>query len=208
MLLFFAPGFTDAQDEPQQAAAGKFDFKAQITWYTQRTYTDPWRHGYLIGEVTLNDFMFGESKRWGTGLSGWAKSLAPVYGQRVISNTTEFAFGTLIGDDARYRRLEKGGLVTRSLHATVGAFTARARTGYTRPAYSRIIAITAGTLIANRWRSDPKTGGDLTRALVFGVTDKVQDDLLREFSPELKQFGHGIWRKVPYTFRRHIDMGR
>jgi hypothetical protein len=30
---------------------------AQISWYSERTYTDPWRHGYLIGEVTLNDFM-------------------------------------------------------------------------------------------------------------------------------------------------------
>ena len=54
----------------------------------------------------------------------------------------------------------------------------------------------------------PKTSGDLTRALVFGVTDKIQDYLLREFTPELKQSGHGIWRKVPYTFPRHFDMGR
>jgi hypothetical protein len=30
---------------------------AQVTWCTEGTYTDPWRHGYLIGEVTLNDFM-------------------------------------------------------------------------------------------------------------------------------------------------------
>jgi hypothetical protein len=94
------------------------------------------------------------------------------------------------------------------LHATVGAFAARTKTGHIRPAYSHIIAITAGTVIANRWRSDPKTSGDLTRALVFGVTDKIQDDLLREFAPEFKQSGHGIWRKVPYTFPRRFDMGR
>jgi hypothetical protein len=42
----------------------------------------------------------------------------------------------------------------------------------------------------------------LTRALVFGITDKIQEDLLQEFSPDLKRFGHGIWRKVRYTLRR------
>lgn len=30
---------------------------AQVKCYTERTYTDPFRHGYLIGEVTLNDYM-------------------------------------------------------------------------------------------------------------------------------------------------------
>jgi hypothetical protein len=48
----------------------------------------------------------------------------------------------------------------------------------------------------------------LTRALVFGVTGRIQDDLLREFAPELKQFGHGIWWKVSYTLSRHFKMGR
>ena len=33
--------------------------KAQIKWYTQRTRTDPWQHGYLIGIVGLADFIFG-----------------------------------------------------------------------------------------------------------------------------------------------------
>jgi hypothetical protein len=86
------------------------------------------------------------------------------------------------------------------LHATIDAFTARARSGNTRPAYSRIIAITTGTLISNQWRSDPKTGYNLTRALVFGVTDKIQDDLVQEFSPDLKRFGHKIWRKIRHNY--------
>src|SRR6266481_658847 len=171
MLLFFAASFTYSQDAPQPTATEKFDFKAQFTWYTQRTYTDPWRHVRLIGEVTVDDFIFGGLKRWGSGLSGWGKSLAPAYGRRVIDNTIELLLGTLVGDDARYRSSAERGVVRRSLHATVRAFTARARSGNTRPAYSRIVAITTGTLIANQWRSNPKTGGTLTRALVFGVTD-------------------------------------
>jgi len=39
--------------------------KARITWYIQRTCTDPWQHGYLTGEVTLADFIFGGSKEMG-----------------------------------------------------------------------------------------------------------------------------------------------
>lgn len=49
--------------------------------------------------------------------------------------------------------------------------------------------------MANQWLPHPKTGADLTRTLVFGVTDKIQDDLLAEFTPDLKQFGRKIWRK-------------
>ena len=197
VLLLCAGGFAYPQD--QQATpkvVDEFNFKARFALYIKRTYANPWSHINLIGGVTADDFVFGGVKRWGSGLSGWGKSLAPVYGQRVIDNTTEFLLGAVVGDDARYRPSEKRGLVKRSLHATIDAFTARARSGNTRPAYSRIIAITTGTLISNQWRSDPKTGYNLTRALVFGVTDKIQDDLMREFSPDLKRFGHKVWRKI------------
>jgi len=196
ILLFFAGGFACPQDSPGPAAAEKYDFKAQFRWYAKRTYTDPWRHIELIGAVTVDDYLFGGLKRWGTGLSGWGKSLAPVYGQRVVANTTEFLLGALVGDDARYWRSGKKGLTSKLWYATTHAFTARARSGHTRPAYSRVIAVTAGTLIANQWREDPKTGGDLTRALIFGVTDKIQDDLLNEFGPDLRRFGRKIWRKI------------
>lgn len=206
ILSFVVAGFTYAQEGPQPVATETFDFKAQMTLYTQRTYTDSWQHVRLIGEVTVDDFIFGGLKGWGSGVSGWGKSLAPVYGQRVIDNTTELLLRTLVGDDARYRPSEKQETVGRSLHAIVGAFTARARSGNTRPAYSRIIAITAAALIANQWRSKPQTGANLTRALVFGVTDKIQGDLLQEFSPELKRFGHSTWRKVLYRLHR-ADLG-
>jgi hypothetical protein len=50
--------------------------------------------------------------------------------------------------------------------------------------------------VENQWLPHPQTGGNLSRVLIFGITDKVQDDLLTEFSPDLKQFGHTIWRKI------------
>jgi hypothetical protein len=196
-LFLLTGGLAYPQDQqPAAKAAEKFDFKARFAWYAKRTYTNLWGHANLIGEVTVDDFAFGDVKRWGTGLSGWGKSLAPVYGQRVVDNTTEFLLGALVGDDARYRPSEKRGIVRRGLHATVDAFTARAKSGNTRPAYSRIIAVTTGILIANQWRSKPETGYTLSRALAFGVTDKIQGDLLQEFTPDLKHMGNKIWRKI------------
>lgn len=201
-LLILAECFAYPQDQPTpqpapaKKAVKKFDFKARFTWYAKRTYTDPWPHANLIGGVAIDDFVFGDEKRWGNGLSGFGKALAPAYGQRVINNTTEFFLGALIGDDARYQSSEKRGLVKRSMHATIGAFTARTESGKTHPAYSRIIAISTGTLISNQWRSDPMTDYDLTGALIFGVTDKIQDDFAQEFSPDLKRLGHKVWRKI------------
>jgi len=198
MLLFLLAGGIAYPQDQQTATkpAEKFTFKARFAWYAKRTYTDLLGHADLIGEVTVSDFAFGDVKRWGSGLSGWGRSLAPVYGERVVGNTTEFLVGALIGDDARYQLSKDRGIVRRGLHATIGAFTARAKSGNTRPAYSRIIAVTTSILIANQWQSRPQTGYTLSGALIFGVTDKIQGDLLREFSPDLKRYGHKIWQKI------------
>ena len=103
--------------------------------------------------------------------------------------------GAVIGDDARYRLSTSSGLVKRGLHAVASTFTARAGSGHTRPAYSRIIAVTTALLIANRWQSHPLVGYNLADALVFNVTDKAQDNLLQEFSPDLKRFGRKLWHR-------------
>jgi hypothetical protein len=193
--------YPQAQDQqPSAKATKKFDVKARSAWYVERTYTNPWPNINLIGGVAVDDFVFGGEKRWGNGLSGFGKALAPAYGQRVINNTTEFFLGTLIGDDARYQPSEKRGLIKRSMHATVGAFTARTESGRSHPAYSRIVAISTGTLISNQWRSNPMTGYSLTGALVFGVTDQIQNDLAQEFSPDLKRFGRKVWRKIRHRY--------
>lgn len=196
MLLFFAGSFAYPQGRPSPVTAEKFTFQKRLQWYAKITYTDPWRLVWLVGEVTADDFLFDGIEKWGSGLSGWGKSLAAVYGQRVVTNTTELFVGQLIGDDARYRPSGKKGVTRRVWYATTHAFTAQARNGNTRPAYSRCIAVTTGALVANQWRPHPKTGADLTRTLIFGITDKIQDDLLAEFSPDLKRFGRKIWRKI------------
>jgi hypothetical protein len=135
-------------------------------------------------------------RKWGAGLSGFGESLAPVYGRRVINNTIEFVAGAVIGDDARYRPSTSRELVKRGLHAVESTFTARAASGRTRPAYSRVFAVTAALLIANRWQPLPKTGCNLAGALVFNATDMAQDNLLQEFTPDLKRFGSKFWHKI------------
>lgn len=196
VLLIFTGSFAHPQPIPVGQQGKKFDFKARFDWYAKRTYTNPWHHVWLIGGVAVNDYAFGEIDKWGSGLSGFGKSLAPVYGQIVISNTIELFAGEIVGDDARYRPSTSRGLVKRGLHTTVSTFTARAKSGNIRPAYSRIIAVTAALLISNRWRPYPRTGFSLSHALVFSVTDMAQDNLLIEFSPDLKRVGHKFWHKI------------
>lgn len=184
------------QNQLDQDKVEKFTFHKRLRWYAKITYTDPGRLAWLVGEVTANDLLFSGLDNWGSGLSGWGKSLAAVYGQRVVANTTELFAGQLIGDDARYKPSDKRGVARRAWYATAHAFTAQARNGKTRPAYSRYIAVTTGALVANQWLPHPQTGADLTRTLIFGITDKIQDDLLAEFSPDLKRVGRGIWRRI------------
>jgi hypothetical protein len=197
MLLFFAGSFAYAQDPLGPVTTEQSTFQKRLQWYAKITYTDPWRPVWLVGEVTANDFLSdGGIDKWGSGLSGLGKSLAAVYGQRVVANTAELFIGQLVGDDARYRPSGQKGVTRRVSYATIHAFTAQARNGNTRPAYSRCIAVTTGALVANQWLPQPKTGADLTRTLVFGITDKIQNDLLTEFSPDLKRFGSKIWSRI------------
>jgi hypothetical protein len=196
MLLFFAGSFAYPQDRPVPVTAEKFSFQKRLQWYAKITYTDPGRLAWMAGGVTADDFLSGGIEKWGSGLSGWGKSLSAAYGQRIIANTTELFVGQLIGDDARYRPSGKKGVTRRVWFATSHAFTAEGRSGNTRPAYSRCIAVTAGALVANQWLPHPQTGADLSRTLIFGITDKIQDDLLAEFSSDFKRFGHKIWGKI------------
>jgi hypothetical protein len=196
VLFLFAAGPAYLQGQQATATNKKFGFKDRLVLYLKYTYVDPRSHADLIGEVTAGDFVFGGLKPWGSGLSGWGKSLAPAYGQRVVDNTSEMLFGSLIGDDVRYRPLQEHGMIKRGLHATIGAFTAHESNGSTRPAYSRFGAVAASILIANQWLPHPETGGNLTRTVAFGITDKVQGDLLQEFSPDLKRLGRKAWRKI------------
>ncbi len=195
-IVLFSSSVACPQTLPPQAQEPKFDFSARLKWYAQRTYTDPWRRVWLVGEVAADDFAFGGIKNWGTGLSGFGKSLAPVYGQRVVDNTLEFVAGSVIGDDARYRRSTSRTLVKRGLHAAVSTFTARSKNGQIRPAYSRIISVTAALLIANRWQPRPMTGMRLADSVMFNITDMAQDNLLVEFGPDLKKFGMRYWHKL------------
>lgn len=174
----------------------KFCFKARLDLYLKRTYLDPKRHILLLGEVAFDDYASGGLEKWGSGISGYGKSLAPAYGQKVINNSVEFAAGAIIGDDARYRMSTSHGFMKRGLHAIGATFTATDKTGRIRPAYSRIVAISGALLISNQWRPRPLTGLSLGDALIFNVTDMAQDNLLTEFTPELKRLGNKIWHKV------------
>ncbi len=114
MLLFLAGSFAYPQNQPIPVAAEKFTFQKRLQWYAKTTYTEPMRLVWLVGEVTADDFVFNGIEKWGSGLSGWGKSLAAVYGQRVIANTTELFVGQLIGDDARYKPSGKKGVTRRT----------------------------------------------------------------------------------------------
>ena len=196
VVLFFVGMVAYPQVVPKQEVE-KLPFKLRAEWYLKRTYTSPRSYVSLLGEVTFDDFTSGGLKKWETGkLSAWELSLASAYGQRVVSNTTELFVGAAIGDDARYTVSSERGVMRRSWYAAGHAFTARTESGKTRIAYSRLIAVTVGALIANRWRPHPEARGTLAFTVISDVTGKVGDDFLAEFGPDLRRFGKKTWGRI------------
>ena len=129
------------------------------------------------------------------GLNQLLNSYGDGFGRRIVRNSTEFAFGAILHEDARYRGLYKGSYARRLRHATIRAFQASTAGSQYRPAYSRFAAIAAGELVSPVWsRGSPKA--EVVSSIGFGILGQVENNYLSEFTPELKAFGRRVGRKL------------
>ena len=170
----------------------------RFRYYLHRTYTSRPRLAFLLADTGMGHAM-NDPEAWGRQPRSFGVRLASNFGRRVVANSIEFALGAALQEDARYRSSPEQGLRKRIRHATVAAFTARLPDGKIRPAYSRFGATAGGVLISSTWHPRAASASDRLLAVGFGVLDKIPDNLLDEFSPDMRKVGRRafktIWRR-------------
>ena len=157
---------------------------------TPRTYS--WQRMAWLGFDSVFDCATGGAP----GLSELLHGYGDGFCRRIVANSTEFAAGALLHEDARYQGLYTGGYRRRLRHATVRAFQASVPGSHFRPAYSRFAAMAAGGSVPSLWSSHGISASDAVFGMGFGILDQMQNNYLAEFTPELKNSGRKVGREL------------
>ena len=172
-------------------------FQERFQYYVHRTYTSRERLAFLVADSALGHLQ-KDPKEWGRSPECLGMRVASNFGRRVVSNTIEFGLGAALHEDTRYRPSDLGPLRQRIWYATTSAFTARVPDGKTRFGYSRLGAIAGGVWVASTWHPGVKSASDRWLDVGFAALGKVPDNLLSEFSPDMRRTGakmaRAVWR--------------
>ena len=209
LLAIFALGTAAAQeqqpfqDQPEPlpvlpaVTASQFDLPQtlQQRWdrYLYRTYS--WQRMAMLGVDTGTDTLLGDVA-WGRGLDGFGCRYAHRFGRRVVGNSIEFGVSALLREDTRYRPLVNGSNVQRMRHAAKSAFVAYRDDGHQEFAIARFAGFAGRALVSPSWQPKPLTPVGGLIDVGSGVFDQVQNNLLSEFTPDLKHFGGKVWKSV------------
>lgn len=179
----------------QQLVPDPPDLRARWDRYLYRTYS--WQRMSLLAVDTGIDSLLGDVA-WGRGLDGFGCRYAHRFGRRVVGNSIEFGVGAILHEDTRYRPLQQGTKAERVRYAARTAFLAYRDDGRAEFAYARFAGFAGRALISPTWQPKPMTPVGAVRDVSFGVFDQVQNNLLSEFTPDLKQFGGKVWKSVRF----------
>ncbi len=196
MLMLAAPGFSQSEQETTlpNAPSATQDVSRSTAQDHTLTVGDRARiyRNSLIRPETVIGSAFGAAigqwehtpPEWTEGGEGYGVRFASGLGRHVISQSIEFGFAAVDGEDPRYFRSEDRRVWARTRHAIVSTVVSRTATGRRIPAYSRFAGTYGAAFIANTWYPDSKANAP--QALQRGSTalaSSVAFHLLREFAP-------------------------
>ncbi len=133
-------------------------------------------------------------QEWGSGLSGYGRRDAAAYGGSLVTHTTEFGIGALLGEDPRFEPSARTGLFPRTADALYHAAFVRTDDGGRQLAVSRIFAAFATGFAVNSW--EPRRLHSTHHAVMLSLGALLgygTAGINREFSPDVKRY---LFRKL------------
>jgi hypothetical protein len=160
--------------------------------YIFRTYTDPTRLSWMLIE-SATDHWARAPHQWDQSPESYSFRVASAWGRRIVANTTQFGFETILHEDSRYRPSGKRQFVPRILFAVKHSVLAYKPDGSVEPMYGRIAAgmVTAAT--SSTWQPQSVNAVSLLSGIGEGAIDRAEGNLLTEFEPDLINFGRKTW---------------
>jgi hypothetical protein len=167
-------------------------FHERFHAYVFRTYTDPARISWLLLD-SAEDHWSGAPRQWDRSAESYSFRIASAWGRRIVSNTAQLGFETILHEDSRYRRLGEGPFGTRILFALRHSVLAYKPDGSVEPMYGRMAAGVVAAAASSTWHPQSIGAGTLLCGLGQSAMDRSAGNLLTEFEPDLRRFGRKTW---------------
>jgi hypothetical protein len=162
---------------------------AEERWklYFRNTYLSP--GGYMrAAGAGLAEQWKGEPPEWEQGMRGYARRSASAWGRFTLTASYEAAGAAALGQEVRYVRCRCSGVGQRLAYAISASLFTRNGNGGIVPAVARIAGefgagYSAKLWLPERYQSDSR----IARSVLFQTGYQGIVNILREFTPELKQ---------------------
>jgi hypothetical protein len=175
------PSFPDPTTRIPNAATFEFpDGKHQFRNYLNTTFGPAAFVRAAIGAGL--DQSKPAPPEWDTGVEGYGQRYGFRFGMNLITETTRYSAGALMGQDVAYHKCMCAGLLPRTSHALISPFTAKSKSGNTIVSLPSIAAPFAGSFAAvNAWYPARYEPMDAARLGGFSFALSMGANLVREF---------------------------
>jgi hypothetical protein len=124
----------------------------------------------------------GDVPEWGEGAQGYAKRYADRFGQGLVGTTSRYALGEILREDVTYHRCECTGILPRTAHAFLGAYTAHTHTGRAVPSLPAVASpLIASEVAVAAWYPSRYNASDVLRVSVLNYVAAPFKNLFSEF---------------------------
>jgi hypothetical protein len=124
----------------------------------------------------------GDVPEWGEGAQGYAKRYADRFGQGLVNTTSRYALGEMLREDVTYHRCQCTGLLPRTAHAFLGAYTAHTHSGRAIPSLPAVASpFLASEVAVAAWYPSRYNASDALRISVLNYVAAPFKNLFAEF---------------------------
>ena len=123
----------------------------------------------------------GDVPEWGEGVQGYAKRYADGFGQGLVGTTSRYALGEILREDVTYHRCQCTGILPRTAHAFLGAYTAHTHTGRAVPSLPAVASpFIASEVAVAAWYPSRYNTSDALRVSVLNYVAAPFKNLFSE----------------------------
>jgi hypothetical protein len=163
--------------------------------YVFRTYTDPSRLAWLLIDGA-KDTWSRDPHAWDRSPESYSYRVASGWGRRIVRNTAQLGFESILHEDSRYRPSLEHGLRKRLMFAIRSSVTAYKPDGKIEFAYGLVAAGVVSNAVSSTWHPQSTRAGALLGGIGQSAIDRASGNLLCEFEPDLKRFGRKAWDQI------------
>jgi len=197
LFLLGIPLFAQQLDAVTDLTVPRYyrNYNERLQSYVFRTYTDPSSAAWIFVDSAV-DHWSRAPHQWDRSPESYSYRVASAWGRRIVRNSAQLGFESVLQEDSRYRRSGEGGFGKRILFAVSHSVLAYKPNGSVEPMYGRMAAGVVATATASTWHPQSTSASCLFGGVMTAAMDRAGGNLLKEFEPDLRSFGRRTWNQI------------